>query len=173
MDPATSPLPDAVLPDELEGVELRPITPADLEFLYQLYANTREEELALTDWGAEDKERFLRMQFSAQDQHYRQYYPGAKLEVILEQGQPIGRFYVARWESEIRLMDIALVPAVRGRGIGTALVRQLLAEGQSVGKKVSIHVEMYNPAFRLYKRLGFRRVEEKGVYFLMVWSPQA
>jgi ribosomal protein S18 acetylase RimI-like enzyme len=157
-----------------QGHTFRPIRPEDHDFLRRLYASTREEELAtVADWTADQKEAFLRQQFEAQHAHYQKYYPEASFGLILEDGEPVGRLYVSRWEREIRLVDIALVPAARGRGLGTALLGELLAEGEASGKAVSIHVERFNPALRLYRRLGFREIEEKGPYFLMEWRPPA
>jgi ribosomal protein S18 acetylase RimI-like enzyme len=92
------------------------------------------------------------------------------LQVIEKDGVSIGRLYVARWEREIRIMDIALLPEHRGAGIGTELLRELQDEARSAGKTLTIHVERFNPALRLYERLGFRQVEDKGVYLLMRWS---
>lgn len=157
----------------MSGLTFRPIRPEDHEFLHRLYASTREEELAtVSDWSAEQKAAFVRQQFEAQHHHYQKYYPEASFDLVLEGGEPVGRLYVSRWEREIRLVDVALVPAARGRGLGTELLRELLAEGERTGKAVSIHVERFNPALRLYRRLGFREIEEKGPYFLMEWRPQ-
>jgi len=111
------------------------------------------------------------MQFHAQDLHYRENYPGAELSIILHQGVPAGRFYVHRREREIRLMDIALLPEHRNLGIATDLIGQLFAEGAAAGKTVTVHVEQFNPALRLYERLGFRQAAEHGAYFLMEWRP--
>ena len=153
-------------------VTLRPICEEDRDFLRRLYASTRAEELAqVTDWSAEQKEAFLTQQFEAQHHHYQTYYAEASFDLVLDDGEPIGRLYVSRWEREIRVVDVALVPEARGRGIGTALLRDLLAEGERTGRTVSIHVERFNPALRLYRRLGFREVEENGPYFLMEWRP--
>jgi ribosomal protein S18 acetylase RimI-like enzyme len=154
-----------------ETVTVRPVEAGDEEFLCALYASTREEELAAVAWSAGQKAAFLRMQFEAQHRHYVERYPGARLDVILAGGEPIGRLYVDRWPSEIRLMDIALVPAHRNRGIGGRLVRELMAEAAAAGKRLSIHVERFNPALRLYERLGFRPVGDEGVYLLMEWRP--
>jgi ribosomal protein S18 acetylase RimI-like enzyme len=153
-------------------VSLRPICEEDRDFLRRLYASTRADELAqATDWSAEQKEAFLTQQFEAQHHHYQTYYAGASFDIVVVGGEAIGRLYVARWEREIRLVDVALVPAARGRGIGTGLLRDLLAEGERTGRTVSIHVEQFNPALRLYRRLGFREVDENGPYFLMEWRP--
>jgi ribosomal protein S18 acetylase RimI-like enzyme len=77
--------------------------------------------------------------------------------------------YVARWEREIRIMDIALLPEDRGAGIGTKLLRELQEEARAAGKSLTIHVERFNPALGLYERLGFQQIEDKGVYLLMEW----
>jgi ribosomal protein S18 acetylase RimI-like enzyme len=78
--------------------------------------------------------------------------------------------YVAHWEREIRIMDIALLPEHRGSGVGSQLLRELQAEARSAGKSLTIHVERFNPALRLYERLGFKQVEDKGVYLLLSWE---
>ncbi len=138
---------------------LRPITPADQDFLYGVYASTRADELAVTDWDDAQKAAFLQMQFDAQHQYYQEHYPEASFSIVLVDGEPVGRLYVARWPDQIRIVDIALLPAHRNQEIGTILLQALLAEGDAIGKRVSIHVERFNPALRLYERLGFRPAE--------------
>lgn len=149
---------------------LRPATEADREFLLGLYASTRAAELAQVAWEEGAKEAFLEQQFSAQDQHYRANYPGATLDVIEVDGAAAGRLYVYRGEADIRIMDIALAPGFRGRGIGTALLQELMAEARSSGRSLSIHVEMQNPVRSLYDRLGFVPAGEHGIYVLMKWT---
>ena len=143
----------------------------DEPFLRRLYASIREDELAVVPWDEETKEAFLRQQFDAQDAHYREHYDGATYDVIEVDGEPAGRLYVARWDDEIRIMDIALLPEYRGRGIGTQLLRALLDEGARTGKRVSIHVEKHNPALMLYERLGFEPAADRGVHILMEVTP--
>ena len=152
-------------------ITLRPITPDDGDFLYQVYADTRAAEMELVDWDAAQQAAFLGMQFRAQHQHYQAHYAGADFAIILRDGQPVGRLYVARWEREIRIVDIALLAAHRGAGIGTGLLTALLAEGAQAQKPVSIHVEQFNPALRLYERLGFTQVSVYGIYYLLHWLP--
>lgn len=148
-------------------VSLRPIRDDDLDFLCRVYASTRMEELAPVPWTPEQKEAFLRFQFDAQHRYYQTHYAGSSFDVVLVDGEPAGRLYVARWEKEIRIVDIAILPEHRGSGIGTHLLEAVLAEGDEAGKAVSIHVEATNPARRLYERLGFSPVEDRGVYVLM------
>jgi ribosomal protein S18 acetylase RimI-like enzyme len=150
---------------------LRSARADDDALLRRVYASVREDELAAVQWSAADKDAFLRHQFDAQDAHYREHYEGATFDVIEVDGEPVGRLYVARWEDEIRIMDLALLPEHRGRGIGTQLLRGLLEEGALTGKRVSIHVEMNNPALRLYERLGFAQAAVNGVYVRLEASP--
>lgn len=152
-------------------IGLRPIAPADRAFLCSVYAGTRAEELALVQWSDAQKQAFVAMQFDAQHSYYQQHYPRASFDLLLLDGQPIGRLYVARHSSEIRIVDIAIVPAYRGQGIGSAVLAALLAEGARAGLPVTIHVERFNRALRLYERLGFRQIEDKGVYLLMECLP--
>lgn len=156
--------------ESVAGVVLRPETEQDLEFLYHLYASTRADEMALLDWTEEEKEAFLRMQFSAQRGYFREHYRETRFDVIEREGEAIGRLYVARWPDDIRVVDIALMPEHRGQGLGGRLMRALLDEAAAAGKSVSIHVEFYNPALHLYERLGFHaKGEDNGVYRLMEW----
>ncbi len=150
-------------------ITLRPITSDDLPFLYRVYAGTREAELALVDWDDAQKDAFLAQQFSAQHDYYQKHYTGTNCDIILVDGRAAGRLYVARWPEEIRIVDIALLPEYRNGGIGTWLITRILGEGREAGKPVRIHVERFNPARRLYDRLGFKPVEEVGVYYLMEW----
>jgi ribosomal protein S18 acetylase RimI-like enzyme len=152
-------------------VRLRPVADGDRAFLVQLYASTRQEELAQVEWDAGAKRAFIEHQFAAQDAHYRGNYPGATLDVIEVDGARAGRLYVHRGPSDIRIMDIALAPPFRGRGIGTKLLRGLMAEADTSGRKLSIHVEANNPARRLYERLGFEPAGSHGIYVLLERPP--
>lgn len=152
------------------GLVFRPITDTDLPFLARLYASTRMDELAVTDWTEPQKAAFLQSQFDAQHAHYQKHYAGSEFLLVELAGAPIGRLYLARWASEHRIVDIAFVPEERGRGLGTALLSDLLDEAARAGKAVTIHVERFNPALSLYGRLGFVAVSEEGVYHLMRWQ---
>jgi ribosomal protein S18 acetylase RimI-like enzyme len=155
------------------NVTLRPVTDADMDFLHRLYATTREDELKQVDWTPEQKAVFVSHQFHAQHQYWQENYTDTSWDLIVADGVPIGRLYVARWPDDIRVVDIALMPEHRGGGVGTRLLREILTEGDATGRKVSIHVEIYNPARRLYERLGFVQAGDRGVYLLMERYPAA
>jgi ribosomal protein S18 acetylase RimI-like enzyme len=149
------------------SVTLRSIRAGDMPFLYEVYAGTRLHELAPLGWSAEQQAAFLHQQFDAQHRYYQANYAGADFQVILLGGRPIGRLYVVRWDDEFRIIDIALLPEYRNAGIGSRLLDDLLNEAAQAGKPVCIHVEKVNPALRLYQRLGFSIVEDRGVYWFM------
>jgi ribosomal protein S18 acetylase RimI-like enzyme len=113
---------------------------------------------------------FIAHQFEAQSHAYASY-RDTSFEVVLVDGEPAGRLIVARWAEELRVVDIALLPEFRGRGIGSTLIRELIEEADERGVKTSIHVERFNPAQHLYARLGFRAVSETGVYLLLERPP--
>ena len=155
------------------GAAFRSATEADVGFFKALYASTRAEELAATGWPAATVAAFLTQQASAQHAHYGSHYADAEWWVLEEGTRPIGRLILARWPGDLRIVDIALLPQARGRGLGTAVLGDVIAEANAVGARVSIHVEKTNPAMRLYRRLGFATVEDKGVYDLMHRPPGA
>jgi ribosomal protein S18 acetylase RimI-like enzyme len=140
----------------------------DAAFLLDVYARTRTEELAPVPWTDEQKHDFLSQQFHAQDTAYRETYPDASFMVIELAGTPIGRLYTTRLDgNELRIIDIALLPEHRNTGIGTKVIRMILADADRDGLVVSLHVELWNPALLLYERLGFRRAGANEVYVRM------
>jgi ribosomal protein S18 acetylase RimI-like enzyme len=160
-------MPPPLVAAAAHGLSYRPTTQADLPFLFEVYASTRAEELAETGWPVEMRLAFLRQQFDAQHHHYTTYYPDAEWLVIEREGERLGRLYLEEWSNQLRIIDIALLSIARGKGCGAAVLTDIIAMASARGKKVSIHVEKYNPAMSLYRRLGFVTAEDKGVYDLM------
>ncbi len=148
-----------------EAISLRPITAADLPFLYEVYAATRQEELLVTGWSEEFKAQFLHQQFDAQHRFYQENFADAAFNIVLRGVEPIGRLYVQRTAEEICVIDIALLPPHRGRGIGSGLLGPILREADASDRPVRLHAEQNNPVLRLYARLGFRQIGEHGPYF--------
>lgn len=140
-----------------------------MDFLYRVYESTRWEELQQAPWSDEQRREFLMMQFQAQHQHYQQHYAEAKYQIIEITDQAAGRLYLDDCEKEIRIVDIALLPEYRNTGIGTQILKGILAQAKAKQVPVSIHVEKNNPALKLYQRLGFIIKEDVGVYWLMSW----
>ncbi|MEO2280690.1 GNAT family N-acetyltransferase [Pseudoalteromonas pernae] len=153
-------------------ISLRKYSNSDIPFMQQLYASTRESELAMTNFSVEEKERFISQQFTAQLAHYTQYYCADSFHIIELNNQPIGRLFVDYWENEIRIVDIALMPQYRNSGIGTYYFEKLFAQARELNQPISIHVEHSNPAKKLYERLGFTlKTQTNDIYLLMQWCP--
>lgn len=159
------------IPPPRDSITFRPCTESDVPFLRYLYGTTREQEMRLVPWTDEQKHQFLDQQFTAQKSYYEEFYPECAFLVIELERRPIGRLYIDRGE-DIRIADIALVPDLRGHGIGRMIMEAILEEGRTTGKPVTIHVEHDNPARHLYDRLGFRHVDTNGVYHLMEWRAE-
>jgi GNAT superfamily N-acetyltransferase len=155
------------------GIRLRDVEPGDEAFLRFLYRSSREPELRLTAWSEGEKSAFANSQFDLQDRWYRENYPGVQFLVIEQDGVPVGRIYIHFSSGDLRLMDITLAPAARNRGLGSSLIRWLEGRAAAEGATISLHVELFNPARALYRRLGFAEEEVEGVYVRMRWTPGA
>ena len=146
------------------GLVLRPQRASDEDFLKALFASTREHLLAALPPDAQLRATFIDLQFKAQCQAYHRDCAGAVPEIIEIDGTAVGRWIVDRSGETVRLVDLSLMPPHRGRGIGGALLRGLLAEAAASGRRVSLSVAVDNPAQRLYARLGFQTVARDGLY---------
>jgi len=155
-----------------QGYGLRPEADADIPFLMALFATTREEELSPLPWTAEQKAAFCAQQFYAQRHHYYAELMPCRFDVITHRDAPIGRLYLQENKSQFYVVDVSLMPDIRGRGLGTAIFSALHEAARASGRSVGFMVEKFNRALGLYRRLGYREVEDYGVYFGMVWTPE-
>ena len=150
-------------------VSFRPAVKEDEAFLLGVYGGTRLEELALTNWEQNQKDAFVRMQFAAQQLHYLQQYPKAEHLIVLLDGLSIGRLYIANIETQIRIIDITILPDYRNAGLGTQILKELMEEAKTLDLPLCIYVESFNPSHRLFERLGFLKVSESGYSDLLEW----
>jgi ribosomal protein S18 acetylase RimI-like enzyme len=148
---------------------LRPVADADRELILSLYAVTRAGELAQVPWTEAQKQAFLQHQVAAQERHYWERYPTSQHQVILTGERPMGRLWLDRQPDRIHILDLTLLPAARGAGVGTALLRNLQAEATAV----TIYLESFSPSLPFFERLGFAREEERGAHLLLAWRGAA
>ena len=174
MTPEQTP-PAFALPAALlsQGFALRPETDADIPFLRRLYTSTRAAELELTNWSDAQKLAFTDNQFDFQRQHYRTYYSATEWSVLEDNGVPIDRLYLERRATTLLVIDIAMLPQWRGRGLGAAIMEWVCAQAHAAGKSVTVAVEKNNRAQTLYRRLGFREIADHGVHWDMEWGVAA
>lgn len=154
-----------------QSVSVLPAAKDDEAFLLQLFVSTRPE-FSLLNLPASQLDALMTMQFNAQRQQYEASYPEAENNIVLHDGDRIGRMLVDRTAREFTLIDIALLPEHRNAGVGTRLVQQLLDEAVTARKIVRLHVWGSNPALHLYERLGFTVVSDQSSYLEMLFQPQ-
>lgn len=150
-----------------DPVSARPIEPQDQELLFRIYASTRQEEMRLVPWSDAEKEAFLRSQAFAQHTHYQNYFPDAEYLVLEQNSAPIGRLYVHITSKSLHIIDIALLPEHRNRGIGSAILTSLIHRANQGRLDITLYVEYNNPAQRLYARHQFEKVEDAGINHLL------
>lgn len=153
------------------GISYRPMTDEDLPFVARLYASTRAEEVAATGWPPEAQAAFIEQQHRAQHSHYQSVFATGEWLIVERGAQAIGRLYLFEGAELIELIDISLLAEARGAGVGGAIVADVVADAASRGKGVRLYVEKFNPAQRLYARLGFTLDEDLGVYDRLVLRP--
>jgi ribosomal protein S18 acetylase RimI-like enzyme len=156
---------------KIEGLEFKAISEEDMAFLLYLYSTTRWQEVLQAPWDDEQRHAFLKQQFDAQHFHYQKHYLDAEYLVIIKDNQNIGRIYIDSGEASIGIIDIALIPEFKYKGIGTQILKEIIKDAQMSGRKIDIHVESFNPAYQWYENLGFKQVEDRGVYQYMEWHP--
>ena len=153
------------------AVTLRPITPEDQPFLLTVYASSRAPEMAQLPWDDAQKQAFLTAQFQAQHQHYLTEYPEATYDLILHDEVPAGRLYVDRRPDELRILDVAVLPA-QEPDVLRPLLGRVMDEAAAAHKSLGMYVEVYKTAFlTLLHDLGFTQEEDHGVSVFMRWHP--
>lgn len=153
-------------------ISLRPAGPTDEDFLFQVYAGSRADEVAGFGWDEAQQTAFLRMQFGAQQRAYGWQFPGAEHSIIILDEEMAGRLIVVGNDHELRLTDITLLSEHRNRGAGTLIVKELQGQARERGLPLRLRVLKSNVAAqRLYERLGFSQTDESDTHFMMEWRP--
>jgi ribosomal protein S18 acetylase RimI-like enzyme len=150
---------------------LRPERSDDLIFRFQLFCDSRTPEWYQVELPPEQFSQVMHQQFQAQTESYARQLPDARFDIIELDGVPIGRIVIDR-NDKIHLSDQAIVPALRNQGLGTAIMRWLIAESVETGRPISLYVASSNdPSMRLYLRMGFETEEETPMYLKMSRPP--
>jgi ribosomal protein S18 acetylase RimI-like enzyme len=144
---------------------LRAAGPNDGPFLYRLYENTHGRRFAQLPLSPAQRDNLLRIQSEAQRAGYRQQYPESKDLIIETAGAPVGRVWLSQSASAVHIVDIAVLPEYQGRGLGTAVLGQVIEHAATSCKSVRLSVDRMNArAAQLYRRLGFQVVGANEVY---------
>ena len=155
-----------------ESITLRPVRETDEGFLIELYKSSRGEDLRGLGWSEDRISEFLEMQYEAQ-RNLQGNHDRVSDQVVLMNGNPIGRLSIETSADEIRCNDLALLPDYRNQGVGTLLIQRLQEQARSASIRLHLQVIRFNRAVNLLERLGFRRTSETGTHFQMEWLPAA
>jgi ribosomal protein S18 acetylase RimI-like enzyme len=155
----------------LRMIHLRLVEDKDTTFIEMVFRSTREKELRLTNWTELQKNAFIMMQSTAQHADYKRLFPDAFFGIIEYNKKPAGRLYTGETENKIHMLDLTLLPAFRGKGIGTKVFKNLMERASRQQKILSLDVEHGNPALQLYLRLGFKEIKNTGRHYYMEYTP--
>jgi len=159
------------IPSPVGMLRLRPEREGDQDFRYRLFCASQGPEFALLAPAA--FEQVMTQQFHAQTLSYLSQFPQASFDIIELSGEGVGRMVVDRPGPVLHIVDQAIVPRWRGRGIGTAIVRALMDEAKAAGVPVRIEASQGDPLLPFYRRLGFIPDETVALYTRLEWRPIA
>jgi GNAT superfamily N-acetyltransferase len=156
----------------MEPIAFTPAGPGDSAALFDLFCRVRAHDLGAASWDEAVRAPIMRMQFEAQTRGYHERWPSAETFFLSGGGGVAGWTIVDRGESAIRVVEIAIVPEARGRGLGTSALRTLQEDAARSGRSLTLSVARSNiPAIRLYARLGFEAAGADELHLHLEWRP--
>jgi ribosomal protein S18 acetylase RimI-like enzyme len=155
-------------------ITLRPETEGDEPFLRRLAMAVMEAEPGVSGWPAAVRDRLLDMQYEARRRSRRTEFTGAVSRVIQADAVDAGWVVTASLPGEIRVVEIMVSPELRGRGVGTAVMNEVMAEAARLRRPVRLSVDHSNPDANLfYLKLGFERSGGDELRSSMEYKPAA
>lgn len=143
---------------------LRPSSPADLEWAFELHKAALGEYVEQT-WGWDEAD---------QRRMFADGFERLSRQIIEVEGTAVGVLGVQERPDELYLGLVELLPAWQNRGLGTDILRWLLRRAHETHRPLSLHVLKTNPrAVALYEREGLRVVGSEPAKLLMrsrVWG---
>lgn len=153
-------------------LSVRPAVAGDENFLKSVHKEERHWEFEpLINAGDEEMyHKVMAHQYDAHHDVYFNTYDLARYGVIMWTDRPIGRLYADYRDTEVRILDIALLGAYRGKNIGSIIMRGLCADAARRNLSVTLHVNINNPgAYAFYYRLGFEPMAFDGKHTRLEW----
>jgi RimJ/RimL family protein N-acetyltransferase len=158
----------------LGRLELRPEQETDAAFRFALFCDSQSAGWDALPLTPQMRQQLMRHQFEAQILGYRSAFPDARFDIVMRDGEPIGRIIVDRPGTHLHIVDQAIVPRWRGQGIGSSIMRALMHEAADAAIPLRLKVVPTNAAaLRLYRRLGFRPIAEPAPFLELEWVAPA
>ncbi|NYZ73883.1 GNAT family N-acetyltransferase [Candidatus Micrarchaeota archaeon] len=93
----------------------------------------------------------------------REVFPDAMVQVAdddllllaEEDGRAIGFAHIIEFDDRVVLQGIGVDSSIRGQGVGTLLLEQVLSMFEDADRSIYLKVKAMNPAIDLYARYGF------------------
>ncbi len=136
---------------------LRDATSEDRDFLYRLRRATLKEYVDRI-WGWDE---------AVQRRMFDERFDPARYQIVTVDGRDVGAVSVERRPDGVFLADLHILPAHQGRGLGAAVIGDILMQARGPGLPVTLQVLKGNPARRLYERLGFVVTGETPTHYQM------
>lgn len=146
-----------------EMTKRRPAENKDKYYLWQLFKSAYEE-VVIRQFGHWDEDLYSK--------YFEDSWPGNNYEILLEGDEKIGALWLVDEADYIWLREIQISPEHQGKGLGSRLLGEVLAEADQAGKPVRLRVLKASRALTLYDRIGFRATgEHNGTHLWMSRAP--
>jgi ribosomal protein S18 acetylase RimI-like enzyme len=150
--------------------------PEDERLLFALYAEDQRAQFVPSGLAEELVRSLIQMQYRGRSMTYAARYPASENSILIaDDGSPVGRLLLDRGSLRLpdcwRIVDIAILATHRGKGLGTRVLKECQRLCAAAGASLELQVTPWNPARRLYERLGFQVVSEDATAVEMGWSP--
>lgn len=154
---------------ESTDISFRPVQPSDADFLYEMFVASRERELAPLPSPMRDV--LARQQYDVYRRGMGADYPDAHQLIVCAGANRAGMLFLAERPGVLWVIDLALHPERRNRGLGSAVLGRLMDTCRKSGRVLRGSVAPHNPARRLYARLGIRECDASQGYIQLEWRP--
>lgn len=149
-------------------VSLCPVEPSHTDFLLKLFNECRPDLELIGGINEKQKEDIIFQQFTLEQEQLIKMYPDVEFNVVMLNEKPVGRIYIHHGETADRILEIGLLAEYRNLGIGRKLITTAIENAIKKNKSVRLQVAWFNQrAYKFYKEIGFRVIENQGVSFEM------
>ena len=128
----------------------------DIDFLLDLRIKTMNEHLSSSNLSTDKEAHLQRIQYMFD-----------KAQIILLNNEPIGLLKTEQNADKIEIIQIQIDPSQQGKGIGKVILKDMIREGISAKKPVTLSVLKTNKAQNLYLSLGFKIIDEDEYSYMM------